>query len=77
VTQVHLAEGNHVEAVRQFQRYRNLLHRELGIEPSEHMLGLIRPFIVDRGAPRRRPDRHGTAHAGGTPRSGDAQRRAG
>jgi DNA-binding SARP family transcriptional activator len=63
VTQVHLAEGNHVEAVRQFQRYRHLLRRELGIEPSEHMLGLIRPFIADLGVPRRRPDRHGTAHA--------------
>jgi DNA-binding SARP family transcriptional activator len=64
VTQVHLAEGNHVEAVRQFQRYRSLLHHELGIEPSEHMLDLIRPFIMARGAPRRRPDRHGTAYVG-------------
>ena len=73
VTQVHLAEGNHVEAVRQFQRYRYLLHRELGIEPSERMLGLIRPFIADRGVPRHRPDRHGTAHAG---RFGGNHRRA-
>ncbi len=49
VIQVHLAEGNHVEAVRQFQRYRYLLGRELGIKPSEHMLGLVRPFIADHG----------------------------
>jgi len=61
VTQVHLAEGNHVEAVRQFQRYRHLLRRELGIEPSEHMLGLVRPFIADRAVPRRRPDGQQTA----------------
>jgi DNA-binding SARP family transcriptional activator len=61
VTQVHLAEGNHVEAVRQFQRYRHLLRRELGIEPSEHMLGLVRPFIADRAVPRRRPDGQRTA----------------
>jgi|tagenome__1003787_1003787.scaffolds.fasta_scaffold20828368_1 DNA-binding SARP family transcriptional activator len=61
VAQVHLAEGNQVEAVRQFHRYRFLLRRELGIEPSEHMLGLVRPFIAERGVPRRRPDRQGTA----------------
>ena len=64
VTQVHLAEGNHIEAVRQFQRYRNLLHHELGIEPSEHMLDLIRPLMVDRGMPRRPPNRRGAAHVG-------------
>jgi DNA-binding SARP family transcriptional activator len=47
VTQVHLAEGNRVEAVRQFQRYRGLLRRELGIEPSERMLRLVRPFMAN------------------------------
>lgn len=62
VTQVHLAEGNHVEAVRQFHRYRSLLQHELGIEPSHHMLDLVRPLITDPHTPR--PDRHGTAHAG-------------
>jgi DNA-binding SARP family transcriptional activator len=74
VTQVHLAEGNHVEAVRQFQRYRNLLRRELGIEPSEHMLGLIRPFIVDRGVSRQRFDRHEAAPARRSAPSNDGRR---
>jgi DNA-binding SARP family transcriptional activator len=37
--QVHLAEGNQSEAVREFERYRALLHGELGLEPT---LGLRR-----------------------------------
>jgi DNA-binding SARP family transcriptional activator len=32
--QVHLAEGNVAEAVRQYELYRGLLATELGIEPS-------------------------------------------
>ena len=39
---VHLAEGNHAEAVRQFQLYRRLLHEQLGLAPSLQMLELIR-----------------------------------
>nr|AHE14703.1 SARP family transcriptional regulator [uncultured bacterium] len=54
VTLVHLAEGNHFEALRQFNRYRNLLRQELGIEPSERMLRLIQPLIVNDLTPRRR-----------------------
>jgi len=47
VTQVYLAEGNRVEAVRQFQHYRGLLRRELGIEPSERMLRLVQPYLAN------------------------------
>lgn len=39
--QVHLAEGNRAEAVRQFQIYRNLLATELGIEPSATIKHLL------------------------------------
>jgi DNA-binding SARP family transcriptional activator len=47
---IHLAEGNRVEAVRQFQTYRSLLHRELGIEPSQQMLRLVEPYMRQRRA---------------------------
>jgi DNA-binding SARP family transcriptional activator len=39
--QVHLAEGNQSEAVRQFTRYRALLHAELGLEPTLRLRRLI------------------------------------
>jgi DNA-binding SARP family transcriptional activator len=38
---VHLAEGNHCEAVRQYRWYERLLRDELGIEPSSQMTGLV------------------------------------
>lgn len=45
---VHLAEGNVSEAVREFDRYRDLLTVELGVEPSEMMCALV------EGVPRTR-----------------------
>ena len=39
--QVHLAEGNQSEAVRQFTRYRALLHGELGLEPTPRLCRLL------------------------------------
>jgi DNA-binding SARP family transcriptional activator len=39
--QVHLAEGNQSEAVRQFTRYQALLHAELGLEPTQRLRRLI------------------------------------
>ena len=39
--QVHLAEGNQSEAVRQFTSYRALLHAELGLEPTVRLRRLI------------------------------------
>ena len=38
---VYLAEGNHCEAVRQYRFYRDLVQRELGVEPSHQMDGLL------------------------------------
>jgi DNA-binding SARP family transcriptional activator len=38
---VHLAESNQSEALRQFARYRDLLHSELGIEPTARLTELI------------------------------------
>lgn len=39
--QVHLAEGNQSEAVREFARYRALLHAELGLDPTPRLRHLI------------------------------------
>jgi SARP family transcriptional regulator, regulator of embCAB operon len=39
--QVHVAEGNQSEAVREFTRYRALLHAELGLEPTLRLCRLI------------------------------------
>jgi DNA-binding SARP family transcriptional activator len=38
---IHLAEGNHVEALRQYQWYERILHEELGIEPSPQITRLV------------------------------------
>jgi DNA-binding SARP family transcriptional activator len=39
--QVHLAEGNQSEALREFARYRALLDAELGLEPTLRLRGLV------------------------------------
>jgi SARP family transcriptional regulator, regulator of embCAB operon len=39
--QVHLAEGNQSEALREFTRYRALLHAELGLEPTLRLRRLV------------------------------------
>jgi SARP family transcriptional regulator, regulator of embCAB operon len=39
--QVHLAEGNQSQALRQFARYRSSLHAELGLEPTPRLRQLI------------------------------------
>jgi DNA-binding SARP family transcriptional activator len=38
---VHLADGNAVEALRQYRLCRRLLHDQLGIEPTQKLLDLI------------------------------------
>ena len=42
--EIHLAEGNSACAVKHYQRYRGLLHRELGVTPSRRMTRLIEPL---------------------------------
>ena len=41
LVRVHLAEGNRSEALRAFERFRRLLHAELGLEPTQHLVGLV------------------------------------
>ena len=55
VIQVHLAEDNHAEALRQYDSYRHLLAAELGLPPSDTIRRLVGPLLgrpVD--LPRRR-----------------------
>jgi DNA-binding SARP family transcriptional activator len=42
LVRVHLADGNMVEALRQYQLCRRLLHEQLGIEPTEQLRDLVR-----------------------------------
>ena len=53
VIRCHLAEGNLVEAVRQYDRYAALMERELGASPSPHMRVLLPvvPGSDDRARP--------------------------
>lgn len=41
---IHLAEGNAVEALRQYRLCCRLLHDQLGIEPTQQLLDLIGPL---------------------------------
>jgi DNA-binding SARP family transcriptional activator len=40
--EAHLAESNLIEARRTYERYRDSLHRELGVEPSAELASLVR-----------------------------------
>jgi DNA-binding SARP family transcriptional activator len=45
VIEVHLDEGNHAEALRQFESYRRLVARELGLPPSPAIRELVAPLV--------------------------------
>ncbi|ANZ41628.1 hypothetical protein BBK82_42445 [Lentzea guizhouensis] len=45
LVELHLADGNPAQAVRQYQSYRRLLRAELGLEPSSHIHDLMRPLL--------------------------------
>lgn len=52
---VHLAEGNHAEALRQYQAFRRLLAYELGLPPSASIRALVAPLLgrpVDHQGPK-------------------------
>jgi DNA-binding SARP family transcriptional activator len=52
VIEVHLAEGNQSEAVRQYDHYRDLLVTELGLGPSPALADVMAP-LLRRGTHRR------------------------
>ncbi|MGN9912922.1 AfsR/SARP family transcriptional regulator [Phytohabitans sp. LJ34] len=51
VAQVHLAEGNICEAIRQYEQCRHILANELGIVPTRHFRGLLAPHLAAHTTP--------------------------
>lgn len=49
VMRVFLAEGNTVEALRQYERFRAMVRVEMGIEPSRQMVDLVNEITANRG----------------------------
>jgi DNA-binding SARP family transcriptional activator len=47
--EAHLAEGNLIEAHRAFERYRDSVRRELGVEPGEQLASLVRVGFQPQG----------------------------
>ncbi|HEX7309134.1 AfsR/SARP family transcriptional regulator [Lentzea sp.] len=45
LVELHLADGNPAQAVRQYQSYRSQLRAELGLEPSRHIHELVRTLL--------------------------------
>jgi DNA-binding SARP family transcriptional activator len=52
LVEVHLAEGNVAEAVRQYDVYRHMLRRQLGLAPSPVMRRLVAPLLACPARPR-------------------------
>jgi DNA-binding SARP family transcriptional activator len=51
--QVHMAEGNAIDALRTYHRYADLLDAELGLRPTDRFTDLVRPVMsAVRRAPR-------------------------
>jgi DNA-binding SARP family transcriptional activator len=46
----HLAEGNRCEAIRQFERYRDLISDELGLRPSMEISSLVSDLRLQRAS---------------------------
>ncbi|MGW6129735.1 AfsR/SARP family transcriptional regulator [Cellulomonas sp. NPDC055163] len=51
LAEAHVAEGNYVEARRTYQRYRELLRHELGVEPSAVFQSWLRSAVLSQQAP--------------------------
>jgi DNA-binding SARP family transcriptional activator len=51
--EIHLAEGNRAEALRQYLSYTRILHAELGLQPSDGVRALVDNLLA--GARRRQP----------------------
>lgn len=74
----HLAEGNRSEAVRQFNRCRELLLHELGVEPPESISSLMTIQRASRGSYRSDgpAEMSGSSRSiDGAPEEGDRQQR--
>ena len=47
--EAHLAEGNLIEARRTYERYRDSVRRELGVDPGEQLASLVRVGFRPKG----------------------------
>ena len=45
LVQVHMAEGNPIQALHEYREFRDLLLDELGVEPTDEMKRLVRHFL--------------------------------
>jgi DNA-binding SARP family transcriptional activator len=48
LVEAHLAEGNRSEALRLYAEHRDLVRRELGVEPSPELTALVAPYQLGR-----------------------------
>jgi DNA-binding SARP family transcriptional activator len=55
IVEIHLAEGNAYEAVHAFYVYRDLILRDLQLEPSTAMCALLNHILAPIGQPAPRP----------------------
>jgi DNA-binding SARP family transcriptional activator len=65
VIEAHLAEGNHAEALRQYQSYRRLLAVQLGLAPTPAIRALVAPLLGRPVDMRRRADAVGSPEKAG------------
>jgi DNA-binding SARP family transcriptional activator len=70
--EAHLAEGNRVEALRQFGTYRRLMRDELGLPPSARMVAVIQDVAAAGGRMRRAIAAAGASRTGGKAAPGAA-----
>jgi len=64
--EAHLAEGNLVEGRRAYERYRSIVHRELGIEPDRELTSMV-GLGPRNGHPNGRPGSAGRLMPNGAP----------
>jgi DNA-binding SARP family transcriptional activator len=60
--EAYLAEGNLIEASRAYRRYRDIVRRELGIEPSRQLISLVQEAGLGIGLPSSAADADARAH---------------
>ena len=53
IARIHLDDGNIVEAIQHYERFRSMLNRELGLSPSGHFTDLMRPYLQQLRRPLR------------------------
>jgi DNA-binding SARP family transcriptional activator len=58
IVRTHLDNGDIVEAVHHYAKFRAMLHRELGLPPSELFTELVQPYLASTGGGTRTAPTH-------------------